>query len=139
MYQRIKLTLLALALGATGPALAGDAATGEAAFRQCKSCHKIASAEEMFVRGGPTGPNLYGVIGRQAGTEDFRYGADLVRAGEAGLVWNEENLAEYITDPRAFLREYLDDPSAKVKMTFKSRKDQADIATFLATFSDDPS
>ena len=36
---------------------------------------------------GAPGPNLYGIIGRQAGTcTDFHYGPDLVAAVEAGLV-----------------------------------------------------
>lgn len=120
------------------PAFAdGDAAQGENDFKRCKSCHTIASADETIVKGGKTGPNLHGVIGRTAGTaEGFSYGADIVKAGEAGLVWDEASLATYIEDPKAFLQDYLDDGSAKSKMTFKLKKNTADMAAYLATFSE---
>ena len=132
------LTLVATLACMAAPAFAdGDAANGEKEFRKCKSCHAIASAEESIVKGGKTGPNLYGVIGRAAGTaEDFRYGADLVAAGEAGLVWTTEALAEYIEDPKAFLQATLDDKSAKSKMSFKLKKNTEDVAAYLATFSE---
>ncbi|KAA2313214.1 cytochrome C [Pseudooceanicola sediminis] len=132
------MTATALLCLAT-PALAdmGDAAVGEKEFRKCKSCHQIASADEVIVKGGRTGPNLYGIIGRQAGIEDFRYGADLVTAGEQGLVWNADTLQAYITDPRGFLRETLGDDKAQVKMTFRLRDHQADVAAYLAQFGQD--
>ena len=65
------VTLLALSSAAfaqDGPT--GDAEAGEREFRKCKSCHMIQDAEgEMIVRGGRTGPNLWGVVGRVAGRE----------------------------------------------------------------------
>ena len=127
-----------IALSFAAPAFAdghgGDAAAGEKEFNKCKSCHMIESdAGETIVKGGKTGPNLYGVIGRTAGTADFKYGKDLVAAGEAGLVWDEANLAEYIADPRAFLREYLDDSKAKSRMAFKLKKGGEDVAAYLAS------
>lgn len=132
------LTLAAALMTLAAPAFAeGDAAAGEKEFRKCKSCHAIASADETIVKGGKTGPNLYGVVGRAAGTaEDFKYGDDIVKAGEAGLIWDEESLAAYIEDPKAFLQETLDDKSAKSKMTFKLKKNTADVAAYLATFSE---
>lgn len=118
------------------PALAeGDAEAGEKEFRKCKACHAIVSDDgETIVRGGRTGPNLYGIIGRTAGSvEDFRYSDLLAEAGENGLVWDEENLAEYTKDPNAFL-------DGRSKMTFKLRRGAEDVAAYLATFSseDDP-
>ena len=124
----LALTLLA------APALAdGDAAKGAKEFGKCKSCHMIATADEIIVKGGKTGPNLFGVIGRTAGTADFKYGADLVAAGEAGLVWSEKTLARYIEDPRAFLQDLLGDKGAKSRMSFKMRKGAEDVAAYLAT------
>ncbi|MCZ0812829.1 MAG: c-type cytochrome [Pseudomonadota bacterium] len=126
--------LLALA----APALAaGDAAEGEKEFRKCKACHMIQSDDgEMIVRGGRTGPNLYGVIGRTAGAvEDFKYGDSLVAAGEAGLVWDEENMVPYLEDPKAFLVEQTGDSGARSLMTFRLRKGGEDVAAYLATFS----
>lgn len=126
--------LLATPVFADGHAV-GDATKGEKGFNKCKSCHMIESADgETIVKGGRTGPNLYGVIGRQAGTvEGFRYGDDLVAAGEAGLVWDAENFLTFIEDPRTFLREYLDDSKAKSKMTLKLKSGGEDILAFLVS------
>lgn len=126
-------TILVLATPAFADA--GDPAVGESEFKKCKACHSIASADEVIVKGGKTGPNLYGVIGRTAGTSDgFRYGDSIVAAGEAGLVWDVDNIQTYMTDPNAFLKDTLDS-SAKSKMTFKMKSNQADVAAYLATFS----
>ena len=134
------VTATALLALLSTPALAaeGDVAKGEKEFNKCKACHMIQDeAGTDIIKGGKTGPNLYGVIGRTAGTaEDYKYGADLVKAGEAGLVWDEASLAAYIEDPRSFLREYLDDGSAKSKMTFKMKKNTADMAAYLASLSE---
>jgi cytochrome c len=122
------------------PALAqGDAAAGEAAFNQCATCHHIEDASGTTLAGRAnvrTGPNLYGVVGRQAGSvEGFRYRPDIVAAGEAGLVWDQEKIAAYIQDPGAFLSETLG-KNARSGMAFKVRDpaEAANIAAFLATF-----
>lgn len=116
----------------------GDAAAGERVFKQCKACHEIVDAEgNDIVKGGKTGPNLYGIYTRVAGTQaDFtKYGDDLVAAGAAGLAWDEEQFVAYVEDPRAFLRETLDDRRAKSKMAFKLRKedDRADVWAYLVS------
>ncbi|HKL46714.1 MAG TPA: cytochrome C [Roseovarius sp.] len=131
-------TASAALLALAAPALAaGDAAEGEKEFRKCKACHMIQADDgEMIVRGGRTGPNLYGVIGRTAGSvEDFKYGDSLVAAGEAGLVWDEENMVPYLEDPKAFLVEQTGDSGARSLMTFRLRKGGEDVAAYLATFS----
>ena len=81
------LSLLAL------PAVAGDPDAGESAFAsQCANCHNVVSDDGDVLAGRQqvrTGPNLYGIVGRQAGVVDgFRYGNSLVEAGEEGLVWS---------------------------------------------------
>ena len=126
----------ALLIGFAGVAFAdGDAAEGEKDFKKCKACHTISSADEVFLKGGKTGPNLYGVIGRQAGSlEGFKYGASIVQAGADGLIWDEDTLVAYIADPKAFLKEVTGDSSAKSKMTFKLKEGE-DVAEFLETFS----
>ncbi len=130
------LILLVTALTFAGPTFAeGDVAAGEKDFKKCKSCHLIASADEVIVKGGKTGPNLYGIMGRAAASvEDFKYGASLIQAAEAGLVWNEENMVTYLADPAAFLKEATGDSGAKSKMTFRM-KDGADVAAYLASLS----
>lgn len=130
---------LALALaGATAHATAhgeGDPVKGEKIFKKCSICHSIEPGKKK-----PTGPNLLGVTGRQAGTADFKYFDAMITAGEEGLVWDEENIAEYVADPKAFLREYLNDEKARSKMTFKLKKEQdrKDVAAYLGSLSEDP-
>ncbi len=139
--NRILATLAAAALA--GPAFAdghasGDAEAGAKVFNKCKSCHMIVSdADETIVKGGKTGPNLWGIFGRQAGSVDgFRYGDDLVKAGE-GMPdgWSEEMFVAYVADPRAWLRETLDDSKAKSKMSFKLKdaEDAANVWAYLVS------
>lgn len=136
MLKAVFLSTFAIAGAMTTAASAQDVAAGESAFRSCKSCHSISNGDEVIVRGGRSGPNLFGVIGRQAGTyEDFRYSNDLVAAGGAGLVFDEATLAEFITDPTGYLRTYLDDSGARSKMSFKARTGAADLAAYLASVS----
>lgn len=125
----------------------GDPAKGAKMYSRCASCHAIISPEgEVLVKGGITGPNLYGVVGRLAGTEgDYRNGSerlpigmftdDMIRAGEEGLVWTTENLIEYTADPIGFIRTFLSDPKARPNMSVKLRKGADDIVAYIATFS----
>lgn len=138
-----KAAIGAFALTMTGlPALAQDAENGATVFqRQCQNCHNVVDDAGEVLAGRPnmrTGPNLYGVVGRQAGVVDgFRYGADLVAAGaEAGLVWSEETLIAYVQDPRSFLKETTGNNRARSQMAFqvRSETDAADVAAYLATF-----
>ncbi|WP_170600347.1 c-type cytochrome [Ruegeria arenilitoris] len=120
------------------PALAeGDAGAGAKTFNKCKSCHMIATPDgEAIVKGGKTGPNLYGIAGRTAGTEEgFKYGDSLAAAGEKGLVWDEESFVAYVQDPKAFLKDYLGETSAKSKMTFKLKKGGEDVFAYLQSVS----
>ncbi|HSF92323.1 MAG TPA: cytochrome C [Paracoccaceae bacterium] len=119
------------------PAFAeGDVAAGEDAFKKCKACHSIVDGDNVIVKGGKSGPNLYGVIGRVAGSDDFKYSKDLAAAGVAGLEWDEVQLAAFITDPKAFLQTYLDDSAAKSKMTFKLKSGGEDVAAYLASLAE---
>jgi cytochrome c len=131
----MKLMITSAALIALSmPAFAADAAKGEKEFNKCKSCHEVVAADgTVIVRGGKTGPNLYGVIGRTAGTTDFKYGDSLVAAGAAGLVWDEDNFVTYTADPKKFLVEVTGDSGAKSKMSFKLGKGVDDIVAYLTS------
>lgn len=104
----------------------GDADAGEKVFMKCKACHSIVDNDDnVVVRGGMIGPNLYGVYDRQAGTvEGFSYGDSIVAAGESGLMWNETDFVTYVADPAKFLKSYLDDSKARSKMAFKLPKEE---------------
>ena len=130
------LTVLALA----SPSFAQDAAKGEKEFNKCKACHMVqAPAGTDIVKGGKTGPNLYGVVGRKAGSEEgFKYSDALLKLGEAGEVWTTDDLAQYVTDPNKYVEDKVGDKSLKTKMTFKLAKNQADVIAFLAANSPAP-
>ena len=143
MIRTIATLLSAVAMAA--PAFAeshsvGDVEAGEKAFKKCATCHVVADAEGEILAGrkAKTGPNLYGIIGRHAGTvEGFRYGKSIVAAGEAGLIWDLENFAVYAQDPKAFLQEILDDKKARSKMSYKVRdeEDAVNLGAFLASLA----
>ena len=116
---------------------AGDPVAGEAEFKKCKACHSIIKDDGTeIVKGGKTGPNLYGVVGRAAGSTDFAYGASLKAAGAAGLVWDDATLVAYLADPSAFLKEKTGDSAAKSKMAFKLAKGAEDILAYLASVAE---
>jgi cytochrome c len=110
---------LALFMSTAGAAVAADAEHGKALFQTCAACHSE--------RPDALGPSLKGVFGRKsAALDDFRYSNPMKRAN---LVWDEENLRAYITDPQA-----------KVKgnrMPYggdSNPKDVDDIVAFLKTY-----
>ena len=140
MSQKNKLAKVLIAGGALAFSMSvayafdnGDAEKGEKVFKKCQSCHEIGENAE-----NKSGPVLTGVIGRVAGTyEDYNYGKDLVAAGEAGLIWTDEELFEYLKDPKKYLRAKLDNPKAKSKMPLKLKKekDRINVIAFLKAHS----
>ena len=134
MNRILTATFALLALAAPAFA-AGDAAKGEADFKKCKACHMIVADDGTEIqKGGKTGPNLYGVIGRPiASVEGFNYGPSIASLAGKGLAWDEAMLASYVADPGAWLKEQTGDAAAKSKMTFKLPKGGADMAAYLAS------
>jgi cytochrome c len=103
----------------TGPDPALVAA-GETVFRACAACHQIGEGAQSRV-----GPHLNGVVGQAvAAQEGFRYSPALQEAGASGMVWNEENLAAYLADPRGFIRGN--------RMAFRGLDSDDDIAAVIA-------
>ncbi len=109
------------ALLATLPAPynAADLDNGRRVFARCRSCHTI-------TEGGPnmTGPNLYGVFGRQAGVHaKYNYSTALK---QADFVWDGERLDHWLENPRTFLK--------GTKMSFAGipvAEDRRDVIAFL--------
>lgn len=138
--MKFNLTLIAL-IATSAPAFAqGDPAAGEAIFKQCQTCHVVADADGKVLAGkaAKTGPNLYGVVGRVAGTyEGFKYGDDMIAAGAAGLVWDAALLTEYVQNPSAFLKKTLNDKGANGKMQFqvKDPVKAADVVAYIASLA----
>lgn len=125
MSVAIATLLMALPLAAHAE---GDAANGEKIFKKCKICHQVGDKAKDGV-----GPVLNGVIGRTAGTlESFdkKYSAAMKEKGAGGLVWSEETIAQYLSDPKGFV--------PKNKMAFiglKKEQERADVIAYLKTFS----
>ena len=124
-----------------GAAMAQDdtAAGKEIVSKRCKTCHSVVDGDNVVVKGGKVGPNLFGVVGRQAGalTDYKAYGDDLAALGATGFAWTEAAIFEYLEDPTNFLRSHLDNPHARSKMSFKLRdeEDRKAAAHFLASLS----
>jgi cytochrome c len=141
ILSAIALAFVVTPASAEGHLGSGDSEAGAAVFKKCQSCHVVRDDEGTTLAGksGKIGPNLFGVVGRTAGAlEGFRYKKSIIAAGEGGLVWDAEQIAEYVQDPTKFLRKVLDSGRARSGMSFKLRDetDAANIAAFLATFSD---
>lgn len=131
-----KFILLAVAAAAlSAPAFAGDPVVGEDTFKKCKACHSIIAPDGTEIqKGGRTGPNLYGVIGRAVASDpDFAYGESAAALGATGAVWDEASFATYVTDPSGYLKTALGDEAAKSKMSFKLSEGGADVAAYLAS------
>ena len=97
-----------------------DLENGRAVFARCRSCHTVvANGDNM------TGPNLYGVIGRVAGTHaGFNYSSAVKTAG---FTWDDDHIDHWLTNPRTFL------PGNK--MTFPGLPDATDRRDVIAFLS----
>jgi cytochrome c len=113
----------AAVLAMTGYAHAeGDAAKGEAVFKQCKVCHMVGPTAKNNV-----GPILNGVVGRKSGTaEGFKYSQAMI---DKGVTWTPETIDAYLTDPKAYV------PGNKMLFVgLKKPEDRADVIAYLKTF-----
>jgi cytochrome c len=101
-----------------------DVNAGKEVATKCQSCHNLD-------QGGPnmTGPNLWGVLGRQPGTHPgFNYSDAMKAFGQKQKIWDFEHVNDFITGPQ----NYLDG----TKMTFvglKQRQDRINVIAYLHT------
>ncbi len=116
-----------VALGlCSGTAAANDLKAGEKVFKRCKACHTVGEKAKNKV-----GPQLNNIFGRSAGqVEGFKYSKAMAAAGEGGLVWTDETMAEFLKKPKKYIK--------GTKMGFAGlKKDQqiADVIAYLKSFS----
>ncbi len=143
LLAAVAATTLALPAFAGGHLTAsGDAAAGEKAFRQCVSCHVVVNeaGETLAGKKSKTGPNLYGIVGNQFGTMDFKY-SKLVQAanGMEDLIVDEATFVAYVSDPSKYLKEITGE-GGRSKMTFKVRKeeDAVNLYAYLSSLQGSP-
>jgi cytochrome c len=109
------------ALGAAPRAHAADADQGAKVFKtQCAECHSTMEGKNK------TGPSLFGVVGRNAGSvPGYRY-SDAMKNSK--LVWTDEELDTYLSDPRKVV------PGCKMKYRgLTDSAERADVIAFLST------
>jgi cytochrome c len=103
-----------------------DPVKGAETFKKCAACHNAD-------KGGPNqlGPNLWGVLGEPVGVgHGFAFSDALAKKGGT---WNWDNLAQWLTSPKAF--------APGTKMTFAglgNPQDRANVIAFLNQHSDGP-
>ena len=105
----------------SGAYAAGDASAGAALFNRCSICHSNA-------KGGPNklGPNLFGVVGRKAGTyPGFSYSAALKGSR---ITWTPDKLMTWVAGPQKLV------PGTMMMIApISDSKQRADIVAYLAT------
>ena len=113
--------LAAISMAATSALAAGDPINGKTVFARCSVCHKTTQGS-----GNGIGPNLFGVVGRKAGSiAGFDY-SDAMKKSD--ITWTTEKLAAYITSPKAVV------PGNRMPYAGASSASQADdVAAYLST------
>jgi cytochrome c len=110
--------LVAIAGGANA---AGDPAKGKTVFQRCAICHRVDQNG-----GNGLGPNLFGIVGRKAGTAaNFNYSAAMKNSG---ITWTTDKLTAYVEHPSAVV------PGNKMAFAGISDAGQrGDVVAYLAT------
>jgi len=104
----------------------GDQAHGEKVFKKCSACHMISSGGKNMI-----GPNLWGVIGRKAGSvSDYKYSKAMIAYSKE---WTFEEMNAYLTKPQAYVK--------GTKMAFaglRKEKDRASVILYMNSKSSSP-
>ena len=111
------VTIMAGFLVVASPVQAGDIDAGAKVFKKCKACHWADQEKNK------TGPHLFGIIGRTAGSlESYKKYSKAMKA--SGIVWDETTLTDYLRAPKKYLKD--------TKMAFAGLKKDADIENVIA-------
>ena len=93
------------------------------AFTVCLACH-TASADAAHL----SGPNLWGIMGRRAGTVPGYTYSDAI--AESGVVWGADTLDQYLADPDDYL------PGTRMMITpIRDQRQRSAIACYLASLT----
>jgi len=104
----------------------GDAARGEQLFMAsgCPACHGVTKEDNSKV-----GPNLVGVVGRQAGTTKSLL-APSENMKKYGVTWSAETLDEFLANPSAKV------PGTAMTGILTDPAQRADVIAYLSTLKD---
>jgi cytochrome c len=118
MRTALLIGLMGLIAAGTAQA-AGNAKAGEQVFARCAMCHSNAKGD-----GNKIGPNLFGIVGRKAGTAaEFSYSPAMKTAG---FVWTNDKLDAWITSPATLV------PGNKMAFAgIPSAAQRADLIAYL--------
>ena len=123
MKRFIASAMMATALTATSPAMAGDAEKGEKVFKKCKACHVVEKERHK------TGPHLVNLFGREAGSVDgYKKYSNQMKA--SGIIWDEDTLDGYLEAPKKYVK--------GTRMAFAGLRKDADrknVIAYLRQFS----
>jgi len=101
-----------------------DATAGVAQVKKCTACH-------TFDNGGKNGvgPNQWGLVGAKFGhVESYAYSAAIKAKHDEGAVWNEQELSEFLANPKKYL------PGNKMAFAgIKNPQDRANLIAYLKT------
>jgi cytochrome c len=127
--RSIRLFTLAALLAAPctfANGLKGDAAAGKTLFlsSSCPTCHAVTKDDNSKV-----GPNLVGVVGRQAGTKKSLLGPS-ENMKKYGVIWSAETLDEFLTNPSAKV------PGTPMAGILPDPQQRADVIAFLSTLKE---
>lgn len=125
IWQLLAASVVGFALAS--PAWADDPEGGLQVFKKrCQACHMIGPEARNRV-----GPQLNALFGRTAGSVDgYKYSK---ANKESGIVWSEENFAEYIVNPRAYI------PGTKMVFALKKPDKIPHLVAYLRQFEADGS
>ena len=119
------LTSAILAVATVPAHAASDAAAGEQVFKKvCTTCH----SNEAGVN--KTGPSLFAVYGRKAGSTDFPRYKGLVGAD---FSWDAALLDQYLQDPKAFVTSHTQNKTTAMTYALKKEQQRADVIAYLQT------
>lgn len=114
------LGLVALTAGVANAGAAQDVKNGQNVFdSSCGNCHTVKEGKHK------SGPSLFGVVGRTAGSLDGFVYSDAMKA--SGIVWTAEKLDAFALNPKGVVEQ--------TKMKFggvKNDKSRADLLAYLA-------
>lgn len=124
MFKTIFLTLAMGAIAITPSLAEGDVKAGKKVFKKCAACHTVKEGKHK------SGPSLYNIMGRTAGTaEGFeRYSEAMVASG---LIWDEATIRSFMAKPKDLVK--------GTSMAFSGLKKEEqvdDLIAYLASVSE---